>query len=103
MAVASGVNLPVDRGQIVAGDVLAVLGELDAEAFEGAAMKTGQKPFDDSASLELEVAEASHDRRIEKLALAHAGRHRYSPLFGSGTVSSRRSTIASELMRSDSA
>jgi hypothetical protein len=37
------------------------------------------------------------------LAFARAGGHGYIPLFGSGTVSSSRSTMVSELMRSDSA
>jgi hypothetical protein len=40
VAVAPRVDLPVDRVQIVAGDVLAVLGELDAEPLEGAAVET---------------------------------------------------------------
>ena len=34
VAVAPRVDLPVHRGEVVAGDVLAVLGELDAEALE---------------------------------------------------------------------
>src|SRR5262249_54474941 len=103
MAIASSVDLPVDRGEIIAGDVLTVLREFDAEPFEWTAMKARQESFDDGARFQLQVAEARDDRRIEKLAFAHARRHGYIPLFGSGTDSSRRSTIASELIRSDSA
>ena len=103
MAIASGVDLPVDRRQIVAGNVLAVFSELDTESFERAAMKAREEPFDDRTGLQFQVAEARNDRRIEKLAFARAGGHGYIPLFGSGTVSSSRSTMVSELMRSDSA
>ena len=39
VTVAARVHLPVDGGERVAGNVLAVLGELDAEAFERAAMQ----------------------------------------------------------------
>ena len=70
MAVAAGVDLPVDRREIVAGDVLAVFGELDAEALERAAMQPREEPFDDRAGLELERAEPRHDRGIEELAFA---------------------------------
>src|SRR5262245_40767544 len=103
VAIAARVDLPVDRRQIVTRQVLAVLGELDAESFEGTAVEPREKPFDNRASFQLEGAEARHNRRIEKLAFARAGGHSYIPLFGRGTVSSSRSTIASELMRSDSA
>ncbi len=59
--------------------------------------------FDDGARFELEGSQARHDRRVEELAFARVGGHCYIPLLGSGTVSMRRSMIASELMRSDSA
>ena len=39
VAVGPGVDLPVDGGEIVAGQVLAVFGELDAEALERAAVQ----------------------------------------------------------------
>src|SRR4029077_8534539 len=97
VTIASRVDLPVDRRQIVAGNVLPVFSELDAESLERAAMKAGEKSFDDSAGLQLQVAEARNDRRIQKLAFARAGGHGYIPLLGSGTVSSKRSTIVSEL------
>ena len=105
VAIAARVDLPVDRRRSSPGMVLPVLGELDAEALERAAVQARQEPFDDRPRLQLERAEARDDRRIEKLGvrarveLAIA----YIPLFGTGTVSSSRSTIASELMRSDSA
>ena len=103
VAIAARVDLPVDGREVVAGDVLAVLGELDAEALERAAMQAREEAFDDRPRLELERAEARHDRGVEELPLARACGHRYIPLFGTGTASSSRSTIASELMRSDSA
>ena len=101
--IASRVHLPVDGGEIVAGDVLPVFGKLDAEALERTAVEARQEPFDDRAGLELERAQARDDGRVEELPLAHPGLHRYIPLLGTGTVSRRRSMIASELMRSDSA
>ena len=103
VAIASRVDLPVDRREIVAGNVLPVLGELDAEPLERAAVQAGEHAFDDRARLELERAEARHDRGVEELPLAGAPRHGYIPLLGSGTVSIRRSTITSEVMRSESA
>ena len=103
VAIAARVDLPVDGGDVVAGNVLAVLGELDAEALERAAVQAGQQPFDDGPRLQLERAEARHDRRVEKRPIVRGPGHRYIPLFGSGTVSISLSMIASELMRSDSA
>src|SRR5215470_15949355 len=102
VAVAARVDLPVHRREIVAGNVLAVFGELDAESFERTAMQAGDEPFDDRAGLELESAEASDHSRIEELAIARRPGHGYIPLFGTGTVSSSRSTTLSALMRSDS-
>ena len=64
------VDLPVERGEIVARQVLAVLGELDAEPFEGTAMQAGEKSFDDRARLEIERAEPGDDRRVEKARCA---------------------------------
>ena len=55
--VAPGVDLPVDRREIVAGQVLPIFRELDAEALERAAMKTRQEPFDHRACLQLDAAE----------------------------------------------
>src|SRR5438105_4048132 len=103
MTVAARVDLPINRRQIVTRDVLAVLGELDAESFERAAVQPRQDPFDDGASFEFERAEARDNRRIQKMAFARGSGHRYIPLLGTATVSSSRSTIASELMCSDSA
>ena len=101
--VAAREDLPVDGGQVVAVDVLPVLREFDAEAFEGAAMKPGEKAFDDRARLQLERAQARHDRGVEKPPFAGERDHVYIPLFGTGTVSRSRSTMASESTRSDSA
>src|SRR5262245_55806011 len=74
-AVAARVDLPVDRGQIVAGDVLPVLGELDAEALERTAMQAGEEPFDDGACFQFERAEPGDDRRIKERALGRGPGH----------------------------
>ena len=71
--IAAREDLPVDRREIVAADVLAVLGELDAEALERAAVEARQEAFDDRLRLELERAEARDDGGVEKLPRALAG------------------------------
>src|SRR5262249_10879372 len=103
VASASSVDLPVNRREIIAGNVLTVFRELDAESFERTAVQAREESFDDRTSLELQIAQARNDRRVEKLAFARSWGHGYIPLFGSGTVSRRRATMVSELMRSDSA
>ena len=100
--IAAREDLPVDRREVVAGDVLPVFGELDAEALERTAVKAGEKPLDDRARLQLERPEARDNRRVEEPALARADVH-YIPLLGTGTASSRRSTMWSDVIRSDSA
>ena len=86
------------RGEIVAGQVLAVFGEFDAEALERAAVQARQQPFDDGARLQLERAQAREDRGIEepKFARPRSRRlrgHTANPLFGTGTASSSRATM----------
>ena len=103
VAIAARVDLPVDRGEIVARHVLAILGELDAEALERAAVQTGEEALDDRARLELERAETRDDRRVQKRTVMRDPGHAYIPLFGTGTVSISRSMMVSELTRSDSA
>ena len=103
VAIAAREHFPVDRGEIVAGNVLPVFRELDAEALERAAVQARQKSFDDGAGFQLERAEARDDGRVEKSTVVRGPGHRYIPLFGGGTASRSRSMIASELMRSDSA
>ncbi len=77
-------------------------------------MEPRQQTFDDRLGFELERAQAGNDRRIEKCPgpildvlngalLALLPGHGYIPLFGTGTASSRRSTMASGVMRSESA
>ena len=95
-------------GEVVAGQVLPVFGELDAEALERAAVEAGQEPFDDGARLQLERAQAREDRGIEEPQFARPRScclrvHTDNPLFGTGTDSSSRATIASGLRCSDSA
>src|SRR5262249_17303061 len=56
-AVGPAVDLPVNVLDIVAGNVLAVLGELDGEAVIRAAMHAGEVTFDQQARLQLEAAD----------------------------------------------
>src|SRR5437870_2180593 len=72
------------------------------ERDEHRAVKAGEKPLDDRARLQLERPEARDNRRVEEPALARADVH-YIPLLGTGTASSRRSTMWSDVIRSDSA
>jgi hypothetical protein len=104
--IAPGVDLPVEGGQVVAGQILTVLGELDTEAFVGAAMKTGKKPLDDRPRLQLHRSQLGNDSGIQESQVARGrrGRHDgYIPLRGIGTASRSRSTRLSADTRSDSA
>jgi hypothetical protein len=77
IAIAPRVHLPVDAGEVVARQILPVLGEFHAEALERAAMQSGKKSFDDGARLQLERPQARDDGGVEKPQLAgpHLGRH----------------------------
>ena len=103
VAIRARVHLPVDRRDVVAVDVLAILGELNAEALERTAMEPRKQAFDNRARLELERAQPRNDRRIEEPARRRRLSHDHSPLFGIGTVSISLSTMTSGVMRSDSA
>ena len=61
---------PVDRREIVANDVLAILRELDTESLEGAPVQAGEKPLDNRAGAQLERAEPRDDGGIEELSIA---------------------------------
>src|SRR3954454_7285899 len=86
VAIASRVDLPVDGRDVVAGNVLAVLGKLDAETLEWAAVQAGEQPFDNRPRFQLERSEPRHDGGVEKRPVVRGPRHRYIPLLGSGTV-----------------
>ena len=104
MPIASRVDLPVERGQIVARHVLAVLRELDAEALVRTSMQPREEPFDDRPRLQLHRAQPGNHGGIQEPQIARRrGRHDYIPLRGGGTASSRRSTRLSADTRSDSA
>ena len=49
-----GVDVPVEVLEVVAGDVLAVLGELDREALERAGVQAGQEALDDELGPQVE-------------------------------------------------
>ncbi len=73
VTVAARVDLPVERGEIVAVDVLAVLGELDAEALVRAAMKAREKSLHDRPRLQLHGPEPCDHGGIQKPQLASRG------------------------------
>jgi hypothetical protein len=62
--VGAGPDLPVDVAEVVAGDVLAVLGELDGDAVVGALVEPGDVAFDGEARGQVETLEASQRLRI---------------------------------------
>ncbi len=106
VAIAARVDLPVERGQIVARQVLAVLGELDAEALERAAMQPGQKPFDHRPRLQLHRPEPRDDGGVEKpagRATSEVEAIGYIPLRGSGHGLEQPLDEVSAVTRSDSA
>ena len=57
-------NLPVEVPQVVAGCVLAVLGELDGEAVVGTAVYAGDVPFHDQPGTQLKPFQLSERLRI---------------------------------------
>ena len=59
-----GPDLPVDVADVVAGHVLAVLGELDGEAVVGAGVHARDVALDEQPGLEVEPLEASQRLRI---------------------------------------
>jgi hypothetical protein len=57
---------PVDPADVVAGDVAAVLGEVDRGAEERRPVVAVDEPFDDVARQQLEVADARQDLRVDE-------------------------------------
>ena len=85
MTVGARVYLPVDGGQVVAGQVLAVLGELDAEPLVRAAVQPGQESLDHRPRLQLHRPQPREDRGVEKpgdRAVWQAHAMTYIPLRG---------------------
>ena len=64
-AAGAAVDLPVEVLEVVAGDVLAVLGELDGEAVIWALVHAGEIALDDEAGLQLQAAHLGEGERIE--------------------------------------
>src|SRR6202022_3870530 len=62
-----GVDVPVEVLQVVAGDIPAVLGELDAEAVERASVQAGQETLDDELGAQVEPGHLVDDFRSEVL------------------------------------
>ena len=77
VAVGARVDLPVERGQVVAGQVLPVLGELDAEAFVGTAVQAREEPFHHRTRLQLHRPEPRDDGGVEKANVASAAEARW--------------------------
>ena len=62
-AAGAAVDLPVDVLDVVAGDVLAVLGELDGEAVVGALVHAREVALDDQPGLQLQAAHLGQRQR----------------------------------------
>ena len=56
-----GVDVPVEVLEIVAGDVLAVLGELDGEALKRAGVQAGEEALDDELGPQIEPGDLADD------------------------------------------
>ena len=66
VAIGAAEQTPIEIAQIVAGIVLAILGELGREARERRTMQTRHETFDDRAREQFERADAREQFRIEK-------------------------------------
>src|SRR5262249_51295716 len=108
-AIGAGIEAPVDAADVVAGDVAAVLGEVDRGTEVRRAVQAVDEPLDDVARQQLEVADPRQDLRIDEassrygLVGCHHSRSGYMPLFGVGTAVSSSSMIESVVIPSDSA
>ena len=91
VAVGAGEDAPVEPAEVVAGGVLAVLGELDVEAVEGAAVQAADRPLDEPARPQRQVGDLGDGVRIGILRATAASA---APL-RTGTSSSSRLTIES--------
>src|SRR5882762_5801822 len=69
-------HLPVQVAERIAGHVLAVLGELDAEAVVRTLVESGQKAIHDETRAEIETRELRYEVRVEE-ALRGLGHGRY--------------------------
>jgi hypothetical protein len=67
------IDFPVERREVVAREVLPVLGELDAEPLERAAMQSRQESFDDGSRLQVDGAQSGDNRRVEIVCLPGHG------------------------------
>ena len=66
VAVGARVQPPVDAADVVAGDVAAVLGEVDRRAEERRAVQAVDEAVDDGPREQLEVADPREDLRIDE-------------------------------------
>ena len=66
VAIGARVQPPVDAPDVVAGDVAAVLGEVDRRAEKRRAMQAVDEPVDDVAGEQLEVADAREHLRVDE-------------------------------------
>lgn len=73
VAVAPGEEFPIEIARVVAGRVLAILGELDAKAVIRAAMNAAPKALDHNARPHLQTADGHERLRVNQLALRAAG------------------------------
>src|SRR5262245_22969591 len=84
ITIAASKEFPIQVARVVAGRVLAILGELDGETVIRTAMETGEKAFDNRSGPQLQVLDAHQGRRIEPTGggVVGYGRHCVSSEFG---------------------
>ena len=66
VAVGAGVGPPVESFEVVAGCVLAVVGELDGEAVHGAAVQAGDAALDDALGAEAQGHDLGEDGGVKR-------------------------------------
>ena len=70
VTIAARVDLPVECGEVVAGQVLPVFRELDAEPLVGTSVQTRDEALDHRPRLQLHRPQPRDDRRVEKSQVA---------------------------------
>ena len=77
--IASRVDLPVERGQIVAGQVLPILREFHAESLVWTPMQSREKAFHHRTRLQFHGRQPCDDGRVEEPEIAIGGGGGHDP------------------------
>jgi hypothetical protein len=68
-----GEDFPIDVADVVAGDVLPMLGEFDGDSLIRRAVHAGHEAFDDEAGAQVERGDARQRARVEVFAIIGGG------------------------------